>query len=92
MRATARFSCEAPVLLYRSIVSDAARRFRRFAVDPGEFAAQMDYLAAAGYCPATTADLIGSRSPGHPLPPRPVVLMFDDAYEDFYRCGPAHPV
>jgi peptidoglycan/xylan/chitin deacetylase (PgdA/CDA1 family) len=83
-------SGEVPVLLYHSIATGAARKFRRFAVHPGEFAAQMDFLHAEGFRPVTTADLIRSRSSGYPLPPRPVVLTFDDAYTDFY--GAALPV
>ena len=34
----------------------------------------------------TAAELAGSRS-GRPLPPRPVVLTFDDAYTDFYSAA-----
>jgi peptidoglycan/xylan/chitin deacetylase (PgdA/CDA1 family) len=79
-----RVTGEVPVLMYHSIATSAARRFRRFVVDPGEFAAQMAYLHARGYHPVTTAHLIGSRSSGRPLPARPVVLTFDDAYADFY--------
>ena len=74
---------EVPVLMYHSIATDASPGFRRFTVDPGEFAAQMDYLATEGYRPVTAVDLVGSRS-GCGLPPRPVVLTFDDAYTDFY--------
>ncbi len=74
---------EVPALMYHSIASGATPGFRRFAVGPDEFAAQMDYLAAEGYQPVTAADLAASRS-GHRLPPRPVVLTFDDAYTDFY--------
>lgn len=74
------------VLMYHSIAADATRKFRRFVVHPGEFAAQMEYLATAGYHPVTTAELAGSRS-GAPLPPRPVVLTFDDAYTDFYSAA-----
>jgi peptidoglycan/xylan/chitin deacetylase (PgdA/CDA1 family) len=77
-------SCHVPVLMYHSIATQAARRFRRFAVDPGEFAAQMDYLAAAGYRPMTAAALISGWASGSPSPSRPVVLTFDDAYTDFY--------
>jgi peptidoglycan/xylan/chitin deacetylase (PgdA/CDA1 family) len=77
----------APVLMYHSIAAAAARRFRRFAVDPGEFAAQMDYLEAAGYHPLTAADLLSGWMPGRSLPPRPVVLTFDDAYADFYSAA-----
>jgi peptidoglycan/xylan/chitin deacetylase (PgdA/CDA1 family) len=72
--------------MYHSIAADATRKFRRFAVHPGEFAAQMEYLAAAGYYPVTVAELVSSRS-GRPLPPRPVALTFDDAYADFYSAA-----
>lgn len=84
---TGRVAGEVPVLMYHSIdASGGTRKFRRFVVDPGEFAAQMDYLAAEGYQPVTVADLVGSRS-GRPLPARPVVLTFDDAYTDFYSAA-----
>ena len=74
---------EVPVLMYHSIGAATTREFGRFAVDPAEFAEQMDYLDAAGYRTMTAADLAASRR-GRPLPPRPVVLTFDDAYADFY--------
>jgi peptidoglycan/xylan/chitin deacetylase (PgdA/CDA1 family) len=80
-----RAGCDVPVLMYHSIAADAAPRFRRFAVHPNEFAAQMDYLAAEGYHPMTAADLVACRSAGQPSPPRPVVLTFDDAFTDFYN-------
>ena len=63
-----------PVLMYHSIATGATRKFRRFAVNPVEFAAQMEYLDAAGYRPVTAAELAGRR-PGCPLPPiRPARL------------------
>jgi peptidoglycan/xylan/chitin deacetylase (PgdA/CDA1 family) len=74
---------EVPVLMYHSIATDTTRKFRRFAVDPAEFAVQMEYLETEGYHPVTAAELAGSRS-GRLLPPRPLVLTFDDAYADFY--------
>jgi peptidoglycan/xylan/chitin deacetylase (PgdA/CDA1 family) len=77
---------DVPVLMYHSIGTTTARKFRRFAVPPEEFAAQMAFLAAEGYQPVTAAELAASRS-GRPLPPRPVVLTFDDAYTDFYTAA-----
>jgi peptidoglycan/xylan/chitin deacetylase (PgdA/CDA1 family) len=68
--------------MYHSVATCAAPRFARFMIDPGEFAAQMDYLAASGYHPMTALDLARSTGP-HDLPARPVVLTFDDAYTDF---------
>src|SRR5579859_798438 len=70
---------QVPVLMYHSISAAATRRFSRFAVDPAEFAEQMDYLEDVGYRPVTAAELVGAIT-GGPLPPRPVVLTFDDAY------------
>jgi peptidoglycan/xylan/chitin deacetylase (PgdA/CDA1 family) len=75
---------DVPVLMYHSIAVDAVPRFRRFAVHPDEFSAQMEYLAAEGYQPMTAADLVASWSAGRPASPRPVVLTFDDAFTDFY--------
>src|SRR5262249_18488328 len=80
---------QVPVLMYHSIAAAATRKFRRFAVHPGEFAAQMEYLAAAGYHPVTAAELVSGRS-GRPLPPQPVVLTFHGADTVFY--GPRLPV
>jgi peptidoglycan/xylan/chitin deacetylase (PgdA/CDA1 family) len=80
-------TAEVPVLMYHSIGSTGYRRFRRFAVDPAEFAAQMDYLHAQGYRLVTAAELAAREASGDDLPPRLVVLTFDDAYEDFYTAA-----
>lgn len=72
-----------PVLMYHSIATGAAPGFRRFTIHPSEFTAHMDYLRAGGYSPVTAADLAASRMVGRPLPARPVVLTFDDAFDDF---------
>lgn len=76
-------AAEVPVLMYHSIATDASEKFRRFAVDPNEFAGHMDHLEAAGYRPVTASELVASRQ-GQTLPQRPVILTFDDAYADFY--------
>jgi peptidoglycan/xylan/chitin deacetylase (PgdA/CDA1 family) len=77
---------EVPVLMYHSIGTGGTRKFRRFAVHPAEFAAQMDYLDAEGYQAVTAADLAASRF-GRTLPAKPIVLTFDDAYTDFYSAA-----
>ena len=51
---------------------------------PGDFQAQMDWLAANHYHPITIADLRAYFQSGSALPSRPVVLTFDDGYADFY--------
>jgi peptidoglycan/xylan/chitin deacetylase (PgdA/CDA1 family) len=73
---------DVPILMYHSIAARAAPRFARFVVHPAEFAAQMGYLAAAGYEPMTALDLSRRHADGD-LSGRSVVLTFDDAFTDF---------
>jgi peptidoglycan/xylan/chitin deacetylase (PgdA/CDA1 family) len=73
---------DVPILMYHSIAARAAPRFARFVVHPAEFAAQMGYLAAAGYEPTTALDLSRRHADGD-LSGRSVVLTFDDAFTDF---------
>lgn len=49
-------------------------------VKPDDFAAQLDWLVAHGYHAITLAELRAHRERGRPLPPRPVVLTFDDGW------------
>ena len=52
-------------------------------VTPERFAEQMTWLADAGYTTLTISRLISDIRDGLPLPPRPLVLTFDDGLRDF---------
>jgi peptidoglycan/xylan/chitin deacetylase (PgdA/CDA1 family) len=52
-------------------------------VTPANFAHQMDFLRFAGVHTLTLGDAISALDSGKPLPPRSVVLTFDDGYADF---------
>ncbi len=52
---------------------------------PENFEAQLQYLAEAGYHAITLSDLYLHLTQGNPLPEKPVVLTFDDGYEDAYE-------
>jgi peptidoglycan/xylan/chitin deacetylase (PgdA/CDA1 family) len=74
-----------PILMYHSISTSTNPLFMRWAVPPEMFDEHLSYLSQNGYTPITITDLVRARSnTGAPLPDRPVVLTFDDAYEDFY--------
>jgi peptidoglycan/xylan/chitin deacetylase (PgdA/CDA1 family) len=51
-------------------------------VTPTDFEEMLKYLKANGYNTITTVDLWWSLDTGNPLPPRPVLLTFDDGYDD----------
>jgi peptidoglycan/xylan/chitin deacetylase (PgdA/CDA1 family) len=74
-----------PILLYHSISSEAAPRFRQWAVPPAHFAAHLAYLYEAGYTSLTVTEFVAARKNGlSSLPGRPVVLTFDDGFADFH--------
>ncbi len=77
-----------PILMYHyiSIPPDEEDVYRvDLSVRPEDFRDQMRYLAAAGYTPISLYDLNLALRWGTPLPPRPVVLTFDDGYRDAYE-------
>jgi peptidoglycan/xylan/chitin deacetylase (PgdA/CDA1 family) len=55
---------------------------RDLTVTPERFAAELAWLAGHGYHPIRLAALFRALEHGAPLPPKPVVLSFDDGYVD----------
>jgi peptidoglycan/xylan/chitin deacetylase (PgdA/CDA1 family) len=76
-----------PILTYHYIRVNPDRNDRlgfALSVTPGDFAAQMDWLAQNGYHTITTEDLYTYLNKYGGLPSKPVILTFDDGYADFY--------
>ncbi len=70
-----------PILMYHA-VEDAPRppQYKHFYVTAGEFAAQMRMLKSSGCTPILFGALAAARAGLAPLPPKPVLLTFDDGY------------
>jgi peptidoglycan/xylan/chitin deacetylase (PgdA/CDA1 family) len=76
-----------PVLMYHEI-ADAAVTSSPLAVAPDVFAAQLAYLREAGFNTLTAGELAAFLADGiGTLPERPLVLTFDDGYQDFHTHG-----
>ena len=76
-----------PILMYHHVAEpqpgwDALRR--GLTVSTGLFQEHLDYLRAAGYRSIGLEDLVRHLTLGEPLPPKPVILTFDDGYRDHY--------
>jgi peptidoglycan/xylan/chitin deacetylase (PgdA/CDA1 family) len=68
------------------LVSDEVRpSFDGYTVTPTQFAAQVRTLSRLGACSISPEDLRAAHQEGRSLPPRPVVITFDDGFRDCLR-------
>lgn len=71
-----------PVFLYHAVMDDPPDWIAEFTVTPKEFAAHLDAVVDSGRTPVTISTLAGHLAGRAPLPPRPVLLTFDDGFAD----------
>lgn len=75
-------SLSVPILMYHLISPRPVRGFEKYTIAPKVFAAQMNWLARAGYASLSLDTLVSARCGREVLPSRPVVITFDDGYRD----------
>ncbi len=74
-----------PILMYHYISDPpaGADRYRLdLSVTPANFEAQLAWLVQNGYHTVTLYDLYNYLAAGYPLPDKPIILTFDDGYQD----------
>jgi peptidoglycan/xylan/chitin deacetylase (PgdA/CDA1 family) len=64
--------------------ADADIYRRDLSVTPSQFEEHLRYLLENGYHPVTLDDLLYALAQGKALPEKPVIITFDDGYEDNY--------
>lgn len=69
-----------PILAYH-MVSDLDEVY---SVNPSEFDLHMRYLSEQGYQTISLAEFIEARNGKGKLPPKPIIITFDDGYADNY--------
>jgi peptidoglycan/xylan/chitin deacetylase (PgdA/CDA1 family) len=81
---------QVPVLCYHHI-RDAkpgqSETFKSYSVSPSQFASQMKALKDSGYETVLPDQLYNYLAHGAPLPPKPVMLTFDDTDEEQFSIG-----
>ena len=80
-------TAQVPILMYHYLSEPPAGAdiYRRdLSVTPSLFAQHLDRLLAEGYTTIRLNDLLLHLTQGAPLPPKPVILTFDDGYRDNY--------
>lgn len=70
-----------PILCYHRFGTGS----NKMVVSPASFAAQLDWLAKHGYHVIRLSQLVGFLAGREALPPRSVVITFDDGYETVFR-------
>lgn len=74
-----------PVLMYHHVAPDPSRIGLGLRVRPADFDAQMGYLFQNGYRTVGLQDVVKAIHGCLDLPSKPIVITFDDGYEDVYR-------
>lgn len=74
------------VLSYHDVRDEVARKGDpdAYAVSTQNFAAHLDWLSGHGYHPVALSDVIAASRGGKPLPPKAVLLTFDDGLRSIY--------
>lgn len=84
------FDRKLPVLLYHSVGSSRVKGHEELVVSPAKFRAQIEYLRRNGYQTILPSAWLNWQQGGQPLPPKPVIITFDDGYADL--CDHALPI
>jgi peptidoglycan/xylan/chitin deacetylase (PgdA/CDA1 family)/glycosyltransferase involved in cell wall biosynthesis len=71
-----------PVLMYHRVGPALRDIDPGLTVEPGRFRKQLGWLKRNGYETISASDLLARRLEDKPLPEKPVLLTFDDAYAD----------
>jgi peptidoglycan/xylan/chitin deacetylase (PgdA/CDA1 family) len=82
-----------PILMYHHIANVLPMTDlldRSLTVTPPLFSEQLDYLKKMGYHTITLNQIMDALYYGGPLPKKPIILTFDDGYDDAYNY--AYPI
>lgn len=74
-----------PILMYHKVNPNPTTGGLGLRVTPGSFERQMRYLDKNGFQTISLEHVMSHYTERKPLPPRPIVITFDDGYEDNYR-------
>lgn len=74
-----------PILMYHRIATEGAEKTKRWRTHPDDFRRQLEFLRAAGYYSLSFEEWRAALNTRRVLPGKPIVITFDDGYEEFHR-------
>lgn len=72
-----------PVLMYHSVADEGVSKLARYRVSRKMFHSQMAWLRHHGYHSISSEELVWFIANKHPFVGRPVLISFDDGFQDF---------
>jgi len=75
-----------PILMYHQLTKEPSRVCDH-CITARQFESDLDELIKLGYTTVSMAQVIAFCELGTPLPPKPIVISFDDGFEAFYVYG-----
>ncbi len=77
---------QVPIFMYHHVSNKPTNNLLDYSltVTTTEFVKQLDWLQAQGYSSINMTELFDALYYGKALPPHPMILTFDDGYEDMY--------
>ncbi|HEY2192761.1 MAG TPA: polysaccharide deacetylase family protein [Actinomycetospora sp.] len=76
-----------PILLYHSVSTAPPAWIAPFTVTPRTFTRHLDLIAASGRTALTVSQFRDALAGDVPLPPRPLLVTFDDGFADFVEAA-----
>jgi peptidoglycan/xylan/chitin deacetylase (PgdA/CDA1 family) len=74
-----------PVLMYHRVAPSLQAQEWRYAVESARFRAHLDWLAKNGWVAVSLAAFVAWHARGEPLPPRSVLITFDDGFAGLHE-------
>src|SRR5260370_1399072 len=81
----APMNCRVPILMYHSVADDGPAELAPYRISCAAFQQHMRFLRSRHYYTISLDEWASSIFVRRPIPGRPVILTFDDAYQDFFR-------
>ena len=72
-----------PIIMYHSVL-DNTDRISKYVITPEILKNDFEYLKKNGFTPILSSDLINFSEKGESLPPKPIIITFDDGYYNNY--------
>jgi peptidoglycan/xylan/chitin deacetylase (PgdA/CDA1 family) len=79
-----------PILAYHKVNPNPGKNDMGLSITPADFDWEMNYLKDDGFHPVDLGAVIDHFQKGKQLPAKPIVITFDDGYQDNYRY--AYPI